>query len=81
MPKVFGMHEVVLPPGVTPDEYAQSFNKESASSASLPGWKTYLLIEGRCGQASPTTRRRERRGARSVFSQTGGDVRGTPPVR
>jgi len=43
MPKVFGMHEVVLPPGVTPDEYAQLFDKGSASAATLPGWKTYLL--------------------------------------
>ena len=43
MPKVFGLHEVVLPAGVTPEEYEQLFGEEVASSVSLPGWKTYLL--------------------------------------
>jgi hypothetical protein len=43
MPKVFALHEVVLPAGMTPDEYAEVFGREVASSVSLPGWKTYLL--------------------------------------
>ena len=43
MPRVFGLHEVVLPPGVTADEYEQLFGQQFASSMNLPGWTTYLL--------------------------------------
>ena len=43
MPKVFGMHEIELRPGVTPEEYEQFFTKELASVPELPGWKAYLL--------------------------------------
>jgi hypothetical protein len=53
MPKVFAVHEVVLPPGVTPDEYEQLFGNEVGSSVSLPGWKTYLL-KGDRGEGAGT---------------------------
>jgi hypothetical protein len=43
MPKVLGLHEVELPPGVTPEEYEQVFAKELASLPDFQGWKTYLL--------------------------------------
>jgi hypothetical protein len=43
MPKVFGLHEVVLPPGMTAEEYEQLFGKELTSLPDLQGWKTYLL--------------------------------------
>jgi len=43
VPKVFGLHEIELPPGVTPEEYEQFFAKEIAPVPELPGWKTYLL--------------------------------------
>jgi hypothetical protein len=43
MPKVFGLHEVVLPAGMTADEYEQLFVRELASMPDLQGWKTYLL--------------------------------------
>jgi hypothetical protein len=39
MSKVFGLHEVVLPPGVTAEEYEQLYGKELASLPDLPGWK------------------------------------------
>jgi hypothetical protein len=46
---VFGMHEVVLPLGVTPDEYAELFGKESASSASCQAGRpiSRRAIEGK----------------------------------
>ena len=43
MPKVFALHEVELPPDVTPEEYEQLFGKELASLPDYPGWKSYLL--------------------------------------
>jgi hypothetical protein len=43
MPKVLGLHEVELPPGVTPEEYEQVFGKELASLPDFQGWKSYLL--------------------------------------
>jgi hypothetical protein len=43
MPKVYGLHEVVLPAGMTAEEYEQLFSEELASLPDLPGWKTYLL--------------------------------------
>jgi hypothetical protein len=43
MPKVFGLHEVELPPGVTPEEYEQVFGKGLASLPDFEGWKSYLL--------------------------------------
>jgi hypothetical protein len=43
MPKVFGMHEIELQPGVEPEEYEGVFAEEIASSFTLPGWKTHLL--------------------------------------
>jgi hypothetical protein len=41
MPKVFGLHEVVLPAGMTAEEY-ERFGTELASLPDLQGWKTYL---------------------------------------
>ena len=43
MPRVFALHEVELPPGVTPDEYEKLFGKELASLPEFQGWKTHLL--------------------------------------
>ena len=43
MPKVFGLHEIELQPGVEPEEYERVFAEEIASSFTLPGWKTHLL--------------------------------------
>ena len=43
MPKVFGLHEVVLPAGMTAEEYEELFGIELASLPDLQGWKTYLL--------------------------------------
>ena len=43
MPRVFGLHEVVVPPGMTAEEYEQLFGEELASLPDLQGWKTYLL--------------------------------------
>ena len=43
MPKVFGLHEIELQPGIEPEEYERVFAEEIASSFTLPGWKTHLL--------------------------------------
>jgi hypothetical protein len=43
VPKVFALHEVVLPPGMTAEEYEQLFGEELASLPDLEGWKTCLL--------------------------------------
>jgi hypothetical protein len=43
MPKVFGLHEIELQPGVDPEEYERFFAEEIAPSPELPGWKTHLL--------------------------------------
>ena len=43
MPKVFALHEIELPAGVTPEEYEQFYTKTLASAPELPGWKIYLL--------------------------------------
>src|SRR5215207_10548195 len=43
MPKLLGLHEVVLPAGMTAEEYEKLFGKELASLPDLQGWKTYLL--------------------------------------
>jgi hypothetical protein len=43
MPKVFGLHEIELQPGVEPEEYERFFAEEIAPSPQLPGWKTHLL--------------------------------------
>ena len=43
MPKVFGLHEIELQPGVEPEEYERVFAEEIASSFTLPGWKIQLL--------------------------------------
>jgi hypothetical protein len=43
MPRVFALHEVVLPQGMTAEEYEQLFGEELASLPDLEGWKTYLL--------------------------------------
>ncbi len=37
MPKVFGLHEVELPPGVTPEEYEQVFGERTRLLAGLWG--------------------------------------------
>ena len=39
MPKVFGMHEIELRPGVTPEEYEQFYAQELASLPEFEGWK------------------------------------------
>jgi hypothetical protein len=43
MPKVFGMHEIELRPGVTSEEYVHFYTKELAPLPELQGWKSYLL--------------------------------------
>jgi hypothetical protein len=43
MPKVLGMHEIELRPGITPAEYEQFFTKELAPLPEFQGWKSYLL--------------------------------------
>jgi hypothetical protein len=43
VPKVFGLHEIELQPGVEPDEYERVFAEEIASTFELPGWKIHLL--------------------------------------
>jgi hypothetical protein len=42
MPKVFGLHEIELPSGVTAEEY-EHFGKELASFPTYEGWKIHLL--------------------------------------
>ena len=79
MPKVFALHEVELPPDVTPEEYEQLFGKELASLPSYPGWKIYLLKGDRgeaTGKLFTTVRSREPKGARSVLPETGRGVGG-----
>ena len=51
MPKVFGLHEIELQPGVKPDEFERVFAKEIAPSLALPGWKIQLLKGDRGAQA------------------------------
>jgi hypothetical protein len=43
VPKVFGMHEIELQPGVEPEDYERFFAEELAPTLKLPGWKTHLL--------------------------------------
>ena len=43
MPKLFGLHEIELQPGVEPDEYERFFAEEVAPTVELQGWKTHLL--------------------------------------
>jgi hypothetical protein len=43
MPKVFGLHEMELPPGVEPEEYERFFAEEIAPMPKLTVWKTRLL--------------------------------------
>jgi hypothetical protein len=43
MPKVFGLHEVELPAGLTPEEFEEGLGKQPASLPEYEGWKTYLL--------------------------------------
>ena len=43
MPKVFGLHEVELPAGLTPEEFEEGLGKQLASLPEYEGWKTYLL--------------------------------------
>jgi hypothetical protein len=43
MAKVFGLHEIELRSGVSPEDYEQLFTKEIAHLPFLPGWKAYLL--------------------------------------
>ena len=43
MPKVFALHEVRLPPGMTAEEHEQVYGEQLASLPDLQGWKTYLL--------------------------------------
>jgi hypothetical protein len=51
MPKVFGLHEIELQPGVEPEEYERFFAAEIASLHTLPGWKTHLLKGDRGARA------------------------------
>ena len=39
MPKVFGLHEMELQPGVEPEEYERFFAEEMIPTLTLPGWK------------------------------------------
>jgi hypothetical protein len=48
MPKVFGLHEIELRPGVDPAEYERVFAEEVASSPPLPGWR-FSLLKGERG--------------------------------
>ena len=43
MPKVFGLHEIELQPGVQPEEYERFSAEKIAPSPELAGWKTHLL--------------------------------------
>jgi hypothetical protein len=43
MPKVFGLHEMELQPGVEPEEYERFFAEEMIPALTLPGWKLHLL--------------------------------------
>ena len=43
MPKLFGLHEIELQPGVESDEYERFFAEEVAPKFELPGWNTHLL--------------------------------------
>jgi hypothetical protein len=43
MPKVFGLHEIELKPGVEPDEYERFFAEEIVPTLELPGWRIHLL--------------------------------------
>jgi hypothetical protein len=43
MPKVFGLHEMELQPGVEPEEYERFFAEEMTPTLTLPGWKIHLL--------------------------------------
>ena len=51
MPKVFGLHEVELRPGVAPEEYERFFAEQIAPLPKLPGWKTHLLKGDRGARA------------------------------
>ena len=42
MPKVFGLHEIELQPGVEPEDYERFFVEELAPTLKLPGWKAHL---------------------------------------
>ena len=43
MPKVFGLHEVELPAGLSAEEFEEGLGKQLASLPEYEGWKTYLL--------------------------------------
>jgi hypothetical protein len=43
MPKVFGLHEIELRPGVKPEEFERIFAEKIAPSPEFPGWKTHVL--------------------------------------
>ena len=43
MPKLFGLHEIELQPGVEPDEFERFFAEELAPSPMVPGLKVHLL--------------------------------------
>ena len=66
MPKVFGVHEIELQPGVDPEEYERFIAEVVAPMPEFPGWKTHLL-KGRSGsthrKVSCALRDRECRGA------------------
>jgi hypothetical protein len=49
MPKVFGLHEMELQPGVEPEEYERFFAEEMIPTLTLPGWKIHLLKGDRGG--------------------------------
>jgi hypothetical protein len=51
MPKVYGLHEIELQPGVEPDEYERFFTEEIARSPMVPGWKVHLLKGDRGARA------------------------------
>jgi len=83
MPKVFGLHEIELQPGVEPEEYERVFAEEIASSFTLPGWKIHLLKGERGtrdGKYSRAPGNRESGGTGSVLPQTGRGVGGVHSV-
>jgi hypothetical protein len=51
MPKVYGLHEIELQPGVEPEEYERLFAEEVAPSPMVPGWKIHLLRGDRGARA------------------------------
>jgi hypothetical protein len=67
MPKVFGMHEIELRPGVTSEEYEHFYSKELAPLPELQGWKSYLLKADRGDRAENSSYYSRSRAPRPVI--------------